>query len=357
MGGLPSFESGFSKGQVVLDFENSAVKMPSAERDIRNSAMFNDGSWLGLNAMTGSYRDDSYNYFFRQSGRVETQGECSSTVFGVKEGYIYGGPSFWEAMRTTNASNIGFHDEDISPFHLSGRKWRHSERQQASRRFRIRQRRSQGVTSWYIDWVILQQSFTRGPRYMNAHYLDALAICRVHGNPTFTCNINWPEIKRRMEQFFKEDRLFGAVTGSLAELPLGGRSFTWMNKALDRFLILGNVIDLLPDIRITALDRIWSDHNHILLHDLLDSNNTGFPIKCHDKFRILKSKIRQWNNNKSMDRNRKTATIEELSSIDKKIDACSATHSDTENRLRLLHELEDIYKFDSMDLIQKARVQ
>ncbi|GJR74701.1 hypothetical protein Tco_0087066 [Tanacetum coccineum] len=92
--------------------------------------------------------------------------------------------------------------------------------------------------------------------------------------------------------------------------------------------------------------------------ELLDSNNTGFPIKCHDKFRILKSKIRQWNNNnKSLDRNRKTAAIEELSSIEKKIDAGSATHSDTENRLKLLHELEDIDKFASMDLIQKARVK
>ncbi|GJV39576.1 RNA-directed DNA polymerase, eukaryota, reverse transcriptase zinc-binding domain protein [Tanacetum coccineum] len=116
----------------------------------------------------------------------------------------------------------------------------------------------------------------------------------------------------------------------LVDLSLGGRSFTWRNKAvtklskLDRFLILENVIDLLPDIRITAVDRIWSDHNPILLHvekidfgqspfklynswllrdgfddliksewELLDSNNTGFPIKCHDKFRILKSKIRQ----------------------------------------------------------------
>lgn len=37
---------------------------------------------------------------------------------------------------------------------------------------------------------------------MYSHYLDALAICRVHGNPqffiTFTCNVKWPEIKRYM---------------------------------------------------------------------------------------------------------------------------------------------------------------
>ncbi|PWA50520.1 DNA helicase [Artemisia annua] len=48
-------------------------------------------------------------------------------------------------------------------------------------------------------------SFTGGPRYMYSHYLDALAICRVLGNPqyfiTFTCNVNWPEIKRHMKRY------------------------------------------------------------------------------------------------------------------------------------------------------------
>ncbi|GKC26763.1 DNA helicase, partial [Tanacetum coccineum] len=53
--------------------------------------------------------------------------------------------------------------------------------------------------------LILPQSFTGGPRYMYSHYLDALAICRVYGNPsyfiTFTCNVKWPEISDYMAQF------------------------------------------------------------------------------------------------------------------------------------------------------------
>ena len=53
--------------------------------------------------------------------------------------------------------------------------------------------------------IILPASFTGGPRYMYSHYLDALAICRVHGNPsffvTFTCNVRWPEIENYMEAF------------------------------------------------------------------------------------------------------------------------------------------------------------
>jgi hypothetical protein len=53
--------------------------------------------------------------------------------------------------------------------------------------------------------IILPASFTGGPRYMYSHYLDALAICRVHGNPsffvTFTCNVKWPEIQEYMQAF------------------------------------------------------------------------------------------------------------------------------------------------------------
>nr|GEV37712.1 DNA helicase [Tanacetum cinerariifolium] len=53
--------------------------------------------------------------------------------------------------------------------------------------------------------LILPQSFIGGPCYMYAHYLDALAICRVHGNPayfiTFTCNVKWPEITKYMDDF------------------------------------------------------------------------------------------------------------------------------------------------------------
>ncbi|GJT88399.1 hypothetical protein Tco_1070116 [Tanacetum coccineum] len=182
-----------------------------------------------------SYRDDSYNYFFRQSGSVETQGECSSTAFGIKEGYIYGGPSLWEAMMTTNALNI----EQIYHFQLFGRNRRRSESQQQRRTRRVVARRSathgmpagdlesdsvevkvsplvcigrsrriivngahqNDIRKDYLSCiydtfyrrdregnhiggrVILQRSFTGGPRYMNAHCLDALAICRVHGIP------------------------------------------------------------------------------------------------------------------------------------------------------------------------------
>ncbi|GKE20022.1 DNA helicase [Tanacetum coccineum] len=53
--------------------------------------------------------------------------------------------------------------------------------------------------------TVLTASFTGGSRYMYMHYLDAFAICRLHGNPsffiTFTCNAKWPEIHEYMEAF------------------------------------------------------------------------------------------------------------------------------------------------------------
>ncbi|GKD40599.1 RNA-directed DNA polymerase, eukaryota, reverse transcriptase zinc-binding domain protein [Tanacetum coccineum] len=176
----------------------------------------------------------------------------------------------------------------------------------------------------------------------------------------------------------------------LVDLPIGGRTFTWMNKAgtklskLDHFLISEDVTIRLLDVRITALDRLWSDHNPILLY--IDKTDFGpspfklynlwllrddfnnfikeewellnFNLKCHEKFSRLKDKFKQWSNNiKMLERNRKTVALEEINSIEKRIDEGSAMPSDNDHRLILLQEIEKIDKFTSMDLIQKARVK
>ncbi|XP_073265274.1 uncharacterized protein [Populus alba] len=52
--------------------------------------------------------------------------------------------------------------------------------------------------------IILPSSLTGSPRYMVNNYQDAMAICRCYGNPdlfiTFTCNVNWPEIRREIKK-------------------------------------------------------------------------------------------------------------------------------------------------------------
>ncbi|GJR70989.1 putative RNA-directed DNA polymerase, eukaryota, reverse transcriptase zinc-binding domain protein [Tanacetum coccineum] len=79
-----------------------------------------------------------------------------------------------------------------------------------------------------------------------------------------------------MNVFHNENERFGSIfsqieadhfnsfielTG-LIDLPIGVRLYTWMNKAgtklskLDRFLISDEVLEILPDICITALDRL-----------------------------------------------------------------------------------------------------
>ncbi|GJV76926.1 hypothetical protein Tco_1508510 [Tanacetum coccineum] len=132
-----------------------------------------------------------------------------------------------------------------------------------------------------------------------------------------------------------------------------------MNKAgtklskLDRFLISGDVTIRLPDVRITALDRYGFDNLIKEEWELLDSN-----LKCHEKFRRLKDKIKQWSNNiKTLEINRKTVALEEINSIEKRIDEGSAMPSDNDHRLILLQEIEKIDKFASMDIIQNAHVK
>ncbi|DAZ99838.1 TPA: hypothetical protein N0F65_008581 [Lagenidium giganteum] len=52
--------------------------------------------------------------------------------------------------------------------------------------------------------IILQPSFTGGPRYMQKLYQSAMAIVRKLGKPdlfiTMTCNSNWPESQRAQDR-------------------------------------------------------------------------------------------------------------------------------------------------------------
>ncbi|KAL3629938.1 hypothetical protein CASFOL_026250 [Castilleja foliolosa] len=112
--------------------------------------------------------------------------------------------------------------------------------------------------------IFLPSSFTGGPRYMYKHYQDALAICRVYGNPqyfiTFTCNVKWPEICRHVEKigvaaaqnrpdiiarvfrikvqqflrFMKSEKMFGEIVA--VHLLLQGRQDTELDLQLTTLL-------------------------------------------------------------------------------------------------------------------------
>nr|GEY40143.1 RNA-directed DNA polymerase, eukaryota, reverse transcriptase zinc-binding domain protein [Tanacetum cinerariifolium] len=175
----------------------------------------------------------------------------------------------------------------------------------------------------------------------------------------------------------------------LLDLHIGGRLFTWMNKAgtkmskLDCFLIFEDILKAIPDICITALDKLWSDHTPILLyvsksdfgptlfkfynswllHDGFDEcikaawpslefNSDDRRLASHEKLRSLKHIIKQWHANlSSHDHSSKQTVMRALKLIDKKIDNGSASQTDLDNRIKLMQDLEIFYKFEGLDLV------
>ncbi|GKB48572.1 RNA-directed DNA polymerase, eukaryota, reverse transcriptase zinc-binding domain protein [Tanacetum coccineum] len=122
---------------------------------------------------------------------------------------------------------------------------------------------------------------------------------------------------------------------SLIDLPMGGRYFTWMNKAgtklnkLDRFLISEGIIEYIPDIIITAIDRMWSDHSPILLHAEVRKN----------------------------DKSQKRVILSEIKDIEKKIDDGSASTFDRGKRITLLQNIDKLDNLEALDLIQKPHIK
>ncbi|GJY38702.1 putative RNA-directed DNA polymerase, eukaryota, reverse transcriptase zinc-binding domain protein [Tanacetum coccineum] len=181
----------------------------------------------------------------------------------------------------------------------------------------------------------------------------------------------------------------------LLDLPMGGRMFTWMNKAgtklskIDRFLISEDVLDSHSDILVTILDKLWSDHNPILLHckkidfgptpfrifhswfdrsdfeDVvkeawanLPSGEVGSGSAFHCKLKGLKLHLKQWYSQiKSSECSRRRDITDSLRTIENLIDAGNVTDEDREHRIRKLHDLDNLKKLDSLDLLQKARIK
>nr|GFC68137.1 RNA-directed DNA polymerase, eukaryota, reverse transcriptase zinc-binding domain protein [Tanacetum cinerariifolium] len=123
-----------------------------------------------------------------------------------------------------------------------------------------------------------------------------------------------------------------------------------MNKAgsklskLDRFLISEGVMEDIPDIKVTAIERLWSDHSPILLHskkadfgpspfklynswlskdgfddivkstwDSIETSNGSNKINSHVKLRNLKNAIKKWQVDiRKIDRYQKSANLSKI---------------------------------------------
>nr|GEV35059.1 putative RNA-directed DNA polymerase, eukaryota, reverse transcriptase zinc-binding domain protein [Tanacetum cinerariifolium] len=115
----------------------------------------------------------------------------------------------------------------------------------------------------------------------------------------------------------------------LIDHPIRGRHFTWMNKAgtklskLDSFLISEGVMKDIPDIKVTALERLRDGFDDMVKStwDSMETSNGSNKIRSHVKLRNLKNAIMKWQVDvRKNDRSHKSVNLSEIHDIEKKID-------------------------------------
>nr|GEU84038.1 hypothetical protein [Tanacetum cinerariifolium] len=194
---------------------------------------------------------------------------------------------------------------------------------------------------------------------------------------------------------FMHNRNGKFILFGLIDLPIGGCYYTWMNKAgtkfnkLDCFLISDDILEVIPDIHITALDCLWSYHTPILFHveksnlspysfklykswllcddfddvirsawSSMENQSNDRSLMSHEKLRSIKGSIKQWHSNiKINDRNKRLEALNDLKVIDKKVDDGSANENDCENHIKLLQDIDNLDNLESLDLIRKAHIK
>ncbi|XP_071689159.1 uncharacterized protein [Rutidosis leptorrhynchoides] len=168
----------------------------------------------------------------------------------------------------------------------------------------------------------------------------------------------------------------------LFEVPLCGRQFTWMNKPgskmsyIDRALVSENVLSIFPDLRLTSMERGWSDHTPMLLHNLkIDFGPTPFKfyhswmqyddlegvvqsvfevegsngIPFPEKLRIAKGRIKSWiKEKKQTNMSRSKQIIIRLNDIELMIENGQATEEHLQERLSLFQEMASVNKKEDM---------
>ncbi|GJU67635.1 hypothetical protein Tco_1253894 [Tanacetum coccineum] len=163
---------------------------------------------------------------------------------------------------------------------------------------------------------------------------------------------------------------------SLAKAILWNRIGDFMHQHAEE------VAEALPDVCVTAIDHLWSDHNPMLLHvsksDIgptpfklfhswllcdsfdkviktelpkLEEHNFERKLLSHEKFRLLKARIEQWHfETKTSDRVTKHDNLQLIKSIEEKIKAGYANDDDRDSRIKLLQEVDRLDTFESFDL-------
>ena len=122
-----------------------------------------------------------------------------------------------------------------------------------------------------IGRQILSSSFTGGPRYMNAKFQDAMAICREYHKPdyfiTMTTNPNWPEITQHL--------LPGQEPQDRPDIV--ARAFHLKKEQLIKDLKAGGLFGkVVADMHVIEFQKRGLPHAHILIM-LADHDRTLTP--------------------------------------------------------------------------------
>ncbi|GJW79628.1 RNA-directed DNA polymerase, eukaryota [Tanacetum coccineum] len=182
---------------------------------------------------------------------------------------------------------------------------------------------------------------------------------------------------------------------SLIDIPLGGYNFTWTDKwgskmsKLDRFLVSDKFYEYFPNITGVILEKGIPDHRPILLkeshvdygptpfrffhswmemegfHDLVVNTwtndgiaNDNGMVQFKKKLQHLKNVIRGWlGSKKAVSLDLKNKHLDQLSSIDVKVDLGIASEEDFKNRRDSLMVLGDLERVEVKDIAQKARIK
>ncbi|GJV96160.1 RNA-directed DNA polymerase, eukaryota, reverse transcriptase zinc-binding domain protein [Tanacetum coccineum] len=151
---------------------------------------------------------------------------------------------------------------------------------------------------------------------------------------------------------------------SLIDIPLGGYNFTWTDKwgskmsKLDRFLVSDKFYEYFPNITGVILEKGIPDHRPILLKEshveIKDIDSFSFKKKLQH----LKNVICGWlGSKKAISLDLKNKHLDQLSSIDVKVDLGIASEEDFKNRRDSLMVLGDLERVEVKDIAQKARIK
>nr|GEZ36180.1 hypothetical protein [Tanacetum cinerariifolium] len=137
----------------------------------------------------------------------------------------------------------------------------------------------------------------------------------------------------------------------LIDLPMGGRSFTWMNKVGSKMRKLERIL------------HSWFDHIDFekVVKDKWDDITgkvLGQTKSLHTKLKDLKSHLKIWySHTKEVKTSRMNLLLADMQNLDQKIDEGLASDEDKSSRISKLQELDYFEKMNSLDIMQKARVK